>query len=95
MNGPILQASVWVALVGLSLALCSYRVLKGPTVADRVVALDAASVMLMGLLVAGSMRLGETKYLDYALVLAMLSFVATIAFARYVERGVIIERDSD
>lgn len=97
MNGLLVQTAIWVTLTGLSAALllCGYRVIKGPTVADRVVALDAASVMLMGLVVAGSMRLGTAVYLDYALVLAVLSFVATVAFARYIERGAIIERDLD
>lgn len=91
----ILPWAIQIGLAGLSasLVLCAYRLVKGPTVADRVVALDAASVALMGLVVVGSMHLGETNYLDYALVLAVLSFVGTIAFARYIERGVIIERD--
>lgn len=91
----MLPWAIQIGLAGLSLALvlCTYRLIKGPTVADRVVALDAASVCLMALVVVGSMHLKETKYLDYALVLSVLSFVGTVAFARYIERGVVIERD--
>lgn len=76
----------------LALLLCAYRAVTGPTVEDRVVALDAANVMLMAILVAGSMLSESKAYLDYALVLAVLSLVATIAFGKYIERGVIIER---
>lgn len=79
----------------VSLVLFAWRVLRGPTVADRVVATDAAAAVLVGLIVTGSMWLRETKYLDYALTLAILSFVSTIGFARYLERGTLIGRDSD
>lgn len=93
----MIDIAVTIALIGLSvaLALVGYRVLRGPTVADRVVALDAASVALMALLVVGSIRLRETKYFGWALALAVLSFVATVAFAKYIERGIIFERDPD
>lgn len=93
----MIAAALWFSLAGLSvsLLLCLYRALWGPTVADRVVAVDAASIVLMGLLVVGSMLLKEVHYLDYVLVLAVLSFVGTISFARYMERGVVIERDPD
>lgn len=86
-----------ISLLGLSvsLVLCAYRALVGPSVADRVVAVDAVSVVLMGLVVVGSMALRETKYLPYVLVLAALGFVGTISYAKYLERGVIIERDRD
>ncbi len=91
----IVELAMTIALIGLSagLMMTAYRALTGPTVADRVIALDAASVMLIGLLVVGSMKLRETAYLDYVLVLAVLSYVSTVAFAKYIERGVIIERD--
>jgi multicomponent Na+:H+ antiporter subunit F len=88
---------LYLSLFGLStgLILCAVRVLQGPTVADRVVALDSASTLLIGILVVGSMLLGSGKYLTYALLLAVLSYVSTVAFAKYIERGVIIERDTD
>lgn len=79
----------------VSLVLCAWRALRGPTVADRVMATDAVGAVLIGLIVTGSMWLRETKYLDFALVLGILSFVSTIGFARYLERGVLIGRDSD
>lgn len=93
----MVKIAVTIALIMqvVSLLLYAWRVLRGPTVADRVVATDAAAVVLISIIVTGSMWLRETKYLDYALVLAILSFVSTIGFARYLERGVLIGRDSD
>lgn len=93
----MIEIATWISLAGLSaaLVLCAYRALRGPSVADRVVAVDAASVMLIGLIVVGSIHLNETKYLDYVLVLAVLSFIGTVAYAKYIQRGVIIERDPD
>jgi len=91
----MLDVAVLVTLVGLSIALglSAYQALKGPNVSDRVVALDAVAVILVSMLVVGSIRLRETSYLDYALVLSVLSFITTVAFAKYVERGGIIEPD--
>jgi len=79
--------------LSISLGLSAYQALKGPAVPDRVVALDAVTVILVSMIVVGSMRLGETSYLDYAIILSVLSFTTTIAFAKYVERGAIIEPD--
>jgi multicomponent Na+:H+ antiporter subunit F len=91
----MLDIAVLISLAGLSIALglSAYRALKGPQVPDRVVALDAVTVILVSMVVIGSIRLRETSYLDYALVLSVLSFVTTVAFAKYVERGGIIEPD--
>lgn len=82
-------------MLTVSLGLSAYRAFVGPTVADRVVALDGAAVVAMALVVVGSMWIGSSIYLDYVLVLAILSFVSTVAIAKFIERGVIFERDSD
>lgn len=89
--------ALWFCLACLSVALIlvALRAIKGPTVADRIVAADALSTLLMALIVAASIWLDETAYLDYVLVLAVLSFVGTVAYAKYLERGVLFERDVD
>jgi multicomponent Na+:H+ antiporter subunit F len=89
--------ALWFCLGCLSLALLlvAFRAVMGPTVADRVVSVDALSTLLISLLIAASILLDEGAYLDYVLVLAVLSFVGTVAYAKYLERGVIIERDVD
>tara|TARA_R110002020_G_scaffold87764_8_gene216082 strand:- start:6671 stop:6967 length:297 start_codon:yes stop_codon:yes gene_type:complete len=74
-----------IALVMLTLALliAVVRVVVGPTLADRVLALDMITVLAMGFVGAIAIRTGLTLYLDIALSLALLGFLATVAFARY------------
>lgn len=93
----MLQTVLWISLVGLVIALsmAGYRALKGPTVADRVTALDATGTVIIAILIVGAMLLNDKQYLAYALVLSVLSYASTIAFAKYIQRGVVIERDSD
>lgn len=82
----------WVALrVVLPLlalaALCAAaRALRGPTVPDRVVALDLLATVGLGMACSWAIGAGETALLDAALVLALLAFLGTVAFARYLER---------
>jgi multicomponent Na+:H+ antiporter subunit F len=76
------------ALVMLTLAaiLAFVRVLRGPTLPDRVVAIDLVGVLTVGIMVAAAAATGERALLDVAIVLALVSFVGTIAYARYIER---------
>ncbi len=91
------QTVLWVVLVGqmIALALAGYRALKGPTVADRVAALDAVGTVIIAILIVGAIALNDRQYLAYALVLSVLSYASTVAFGKYIQRGVIIERDRD
>ncbi|MFZ5815582.1 MAG: monovalent cation/H+ antiporter complex subunit F [Bacillota bacterium] len=88
---------LWITLVGqvVALGMAGYRALRGPTVADRVTALDAVGTIIIAILIVGAMLLEDRQYLAYALVLSVLSYVSTVAFAKYILRGVVIERDSD
>ena len=74
-----------IALVMLSIAMlvAVIRVVVGPTLADRVLGLDLITVLAMGFVGAIAIRTGLTLYLDIALSLALLGFLATVAFARY------------
>ncbi|MEL6264742.1 MAG: cation:proton antiporter [Pseudomonadota bacterium] len=78
------------ALAGLfviaGVLITVWRLVKGPTLADRVVALDLLSVLLMALLVIFAVAVEVPAYLDAALALSLVSFLATVAFARYIER---------
>ena len=77
------------ALVTLAIALliAVVRLVKGPTLPDRVVAMDLAGVLVVGIIVvlAASTRVPAT--LDAAIVIALVGFVGTVAYATYVERG--------
>lgn len=70
-------------LLGLSLLLSVIRIVRGPTVADRVLALDLLTVLAMGFVGAIAVRTGLSLYLDIAVALALLGFLATVALARY------------
>jgi multicomponent Na+:H+ antiporter subunit F len=81
----LVDLSTMIALVLLTIALliAVIRVVIGPTLADRVLALDMLTTLAMGFVGAIAIRTGLTLYLDIALSLALLGFLATVAFARY------------
>jgi multicomponent Na+:H+ antiporter subunit F len=82
----LLQWTTLIALIllGLALLVSVIRIIIGPTLADRVLALDLMTVVAMGFVGAIAIRTGQMLYLDIAIALALLGFLATIAFARYV-----------
>jgi multicomponent Na+:H+ antiporter subunit F len=67
--------------------LASVRIIAGPTDADRVVALDIFLAAAIALAVAASLGTGRTVFLDVAIGLALVGFVATIGWARLVQRA--------
>ncbi|MBP6769101.1 MAG: K+/H+ antiporter subunit F [Reyranella sp.] len=93
MSATILSWSLLAALVLLALAMvvASFRMLRGPRAQDRIVAFDAFYVNAMLLLLVFGMRTGSTLYFEAALVIALLGFVATLALAKFLMRGEIIE----
>lgn len=72
-------------IVGL-VAGCA-RMLLGPSAADRVVSLDFVTVLLIAVTALLALKLDNAAYLDLGLALALIGFLATVAFARYVERN--------
>ena len=68
-----------------------YRLALGPDVADRVLALDTLSVNAVALIVLIGIALGSDLYFEAALLIAMIGFVSTVAFCKYVLRGDVIE----
>ena len=81
-----LQWTTLVALIvlGLALLISVVRIVVGPTLSDRVLALDLMTVIAMGFVGAIALRTGQMIYVDIAIALALLGFLATIALARYV-----------
>ena len=73
--------------LSVSLILAVVRLMKGPTLPDRIVAMDLLGVLVVGLIVllAASTRVRAT--LDAAVVIALIGFVGTVAYATYVQRG--------
>ena len=62
------------------------RLLRGPYLPDRVIALDLISILAMGFIVAYAVRFNQPNFLDVAIILAIISFLGTVAFAYYLER---------
>ncbi|MGG2057416.1 Na(+)/H(+) antiporter subunit F1 [Lysinibacillus pakistanensis] len=83
------------ALFSASIALSLYRVIRGPSMPDRAIALDTIGVNLLSAIAIVSIVLKTKAYLEAILILGILAFIGTIAFTKYIERGVIVERKSN
>ncbi len=92
MSGVIQTAAdIALAMLALAMLLCLFRLLRGPHTADRIIALDTLYInALAGLMVAG-VRLEDPTFFDAAVVIGMLGFVGTVALAKFLLRGDIIE----
>jgi multicomponent Na+:H+ antiporter subunit F len=73
-------------MLAVAASLTFVRVVKGPTLPDRVIALDLIGVLLVCMLVVMAGITGQGPFLDVAMVVALISFVGTVAYARYIER---------
>jgi multicomponent Na+:H+ antiporter subunit F len=75
------------AMLGFALVIAAARLVIGPTLPDRVVAMDLIGVLMVGLIVVLAARTGVRATLDAAVVIALIGFVGTVGYATYVERG--------
>ena len=75
------------AMILLALLFSVIRLIKGPTAADRVVALDLVSMLVVAFLTLFALAMRRDAFLDAALALALVAFLATVAFARFIERA--------
>ena len=73
-------------VLALAAALTFVRLAKGPTLPDRVIAIDLIGVLLVCMLVVVAGLTAQQALLDVAMVVALISFVGTVAYARYIER---------
>jgi multicomponent K+:H+ antiporter subunit F len=78
-------------VLGLAMVAGCWRLLHGPRAQDRVLALDSVYLSAMLLLVTFGMRSGSQLYFEIALLLGALSFVSTLALAKFLMRGEVIE----
>ena len=81
-----LDWAVQIALVILSVAFLAtvFKVIKGPTLPDRILALDMLVATAIGFIAAIGIKTGFTLYLDIAITLGLVGFLATVAFSRFV-----------
>jgi len=81
------------AMFGVALLLTCWRLLVGPDVLDRVLALDTLYVNALAIVVLLGMKFRTQVYFEAALVIAMLGFIGTVVIARFVGRGDVIDHD--
>ncbi|MBT8454648.1 MAG: pH regulation protein F [Rhodobacteraceae bacterium] len=79
-------------MVMVSIALGFYRIAVGPTLADRVVALDMMTVSIVAFCGLYAIFAGVEAFLDVAIVVALIGFLATVALARFAERMMLLRR---
>jgi multicomponent Na+:H+ antiporter subunit F len=73
--------------LGVSMLLALVRLVRGPSLPDRVVALDLIMLLAVGTIAAFDIATSEPAFLDVAAVVALITFLGTVALARYIERG--------
>jgi multicomponent Na+:H+ antiporter subunit F len=73
-------------MIGVALLLAFVRLARGPSLSDRVIALDLIAVLAVGLIAMVAFEAEQAVFLDAAIVLALVAFLGTVAFARYLER---------
>jgi len=88
MNAVLILSQV---LIALAMVFTVYRLLRGPHAQDRVLALDTLYVNALILMIITGIRTGSLLYFEAALVIGMLGFVATVALAKFLLRGEVIE----
>ena len=93
MSATILSWSLLIAqiLLGIAMIIASFRMIRGPRAQDRIVSIDALYVNAMLLLLVFGIESRSTLYFEAALIISLLGFIATVALAKFLMRGEIIE----
>ncbi len=88
-NSPVIAVAVTLAIgmLVVSLVLALWRVMRGPSLPDRVIALDLVGAIVMGLIATYCVMTGKEVFLNANFVIALIVFLGTVAFARYLERS--------
>ncbi|MDO5756550.1 MAG: K+/H+ antiporter subunit F [Rhodobacterales bacterium] len=89
----VMTVSLWIAFAVVSVAqvLAMIRLIIGPGIGDRILALDTMVVNAIGLIVMLGIAQGTRIYFEVTLLIAMLGFISTVSYARFILRGDIIE----
>lgn len=82
-------------LLSCSILIAMYRIIRGPTLSDRILALDSISYSIIGIVAILSIRMDTRAYLETILLIGILAFLSTISLCKFLERGVVIEHKRD
>lgn len=92
MNAMVIYSlNFGIMVLSIAVLLCFFRLLKGPTVVDRILALDSIFMNAMILMVVLGMRFNQNRLLEAVLILSLLGFLSTVVLARFITRGDAIE----
>lgn len=84
-----------VVLISIAILITIVRIVLGPSLPDRVLALDVIGVNIIASIAVISVLMNTKAFLEAILVLGILSFIGTIAYSKYILRGVVVERKRD
>ena len=87
MDALTVLPSIALTMLAAAAGVTFIRLLNGPTLPDRVVAIDLIGVLMVCILVVTAAATGQQAFLDVAMVIALVSFVGTVAYSRYIERS--------
>lgn len=89
----MLELGIWVILIALAiLSFASlYRAIKGPSVADRIIAINVISTKVTVMILLISIILNQTGYMDVALIYALVGFITTLSVSKYLAKGKLYE----
>ena len=82
-------------VVAISMLAMFVRIIKGPTLADRILALDSIGLQLMACIALYSIFIGSEYLLVAILLIGILAFLGTAVFSKYMDKGKVIERDNE
>jgi len=89
-------ATIALIILGVAFLLAGWRVVAGPTLPDRILALDTLSGTAIGFIAVLAVKTGFSLYIDIAISLGLVGFLATVAFARFVmSRSTVSQRHSE
>ena len=83
------------SIFSLSVLLLLIRVIKGPTAPDRIIAMDTIGINLLSIMALLSILLKTRAFRGAVLLFGMLSFIGTVAYSRFIERGIVIDYDDN
>ncbi|HLR09797.1 MAG TPA: Na(+)/H(+) antiporter subunit F1 [Sporosarcina sp.] len=84
-----------IILTAISIVIAVIRIVLGPSLPDRVLALDVIGVNLIASIAIISVMMKTTAFFEVILILGILSFIGTIAYSKFILRGVVVERKRD
>lgn len=87
----LLMASIIMLTVSILIAL--FRVIRGPSLPDRILALDSIGYNIIGIVAILCILLDSSSYLETILLIGILAFLSTVALCKFLERGVVIDRN--